>query len=113
MAFGPRIPRIVPARKPPLCEVDRNAGRAGLEGPANVLFAFVAEITEELFPRVALDLALKGIEQREHRWRNDRLLKWLGRHPHRVLGERGLVGRVATAPTRKRQHRVMEDRAQR
>src|SRR6516164_1712563 len=101
LTSGPRIPRIVPAREPPLREVDRNAGCTSLESAANVLFAFVAEIAEELFPRAALHLAIERIEQGEHRWRNDRLLERLRRHLHRFLGELGCVGLVSEWPSRK------------
>ena len=97
VAAGPRVAGIVAAGEPPFGEVDRDPGRPGREALADVLLALVAQIAQELLARVARDLAVERIEQRQHRGRDHRLLHRLGRHLDRLCE---IVGGVGLVPER-------------
>ena len=98
LAAGPRIARIVAAGEPPLGKVDRHARGARLEAHADVLLALVAQILEERLARIAFDLAVERIEQRQHRGRDHRLFQRLGRHLLGLFDIAGGEGLVAERP---------------
>ena len=95
LAAGPGVARIVAAGEPALGEVDRDPDGARGEGGAHVLLALVDQVGLEGLARVALDLLVERIEQRQHRGRDDRLLHRLGRGLDRELERIGGEALVA------------------
>lgn len=94
----PGVARVGAGGEAPLGEVDGDAGRPGLEGPPYVALALVGQVALELLLRVAVDLALEGVEQVQHRRRDDGLLDRPVRVAHRLREGVSGVGLVPERP---------------